>query len=149
MICPACNNNLTEINLDGILLDVCQDGCKGVWFDWFELKKFDEPHEKANLVLETGTPHPDVKIDHSKKRTCPRCQNIVMMKHFSSAKKEIEVDECGNCAGFWLDYGELHKIRNQFTSEAEKNKFTEEFAENLFKMNNAENVSNAINFINP
>jgi Zn-finger nucleic acid-binding protein len=45
MICPACGNVLQKLMIDDIQVDVCQGGCEGIWFDAYELKKFDEPHE--------------------------------------------------------------------------------------------------------
>ncbi len=113
-------------------MDVCQGGCGGIWFDNFELKKFDEPHEhigKALLDVETD---PHVTIDHEGKRPCPKCDGIKMMRHFFSIKKEVEVDECPGCGGFWLDEGELHHIRNQYQTEEEKEKATHQFFSELF-----------------
>ena len=46
--------------------------------------------------------------------------------------KEVEVDECQNCGGFWLDYGELGRIRSQYSSEEERKKAAEEYFEDLF-----------------
>ena len=45
--CPACGNNLTEKKFGEVTVDVCEGGCGGVWFDWFEFKKVDEPHERV------------------------------------------------------------------------------------------------------
>ena len=45
MKCPACSNEMTQVLVQDITLDVCEDGCGGIWFDWFELKRVDEPHE--------------------------------------------------------------------------------------------------------
>ena len=42
MKCPACENELTEKIFANVPLDVCEGGCGGVWFDWFELQKFDD-----------------------------------------------------------------------------------------------------------
>lgn len=37
---------------------------------------------------------------------CPRCgMELIEVKY-----KEVEVDECPNCRGFWLDAGEIEKI---------------------------------------
>ena len=47
---------------------------------------------------------------------------ITLMRHFFSVKREVEVDECPKCGGFWLDYGELGQIRGQFSSEEERKK---------------------------
>jgi Zn-finger nucleic acid-binding protein len=32
-------------------------------------------------------------------------------RHFFSAKRRVEVDQCPNCGGYWLDAGELNQIR--------------------------------------
>jgi Zn-finger nucleic acid-binding protein len=32
-------------------------------------------------------------------------------RHFFSAKRRVEVDQCPNCGGYWLDAGELALIR--------------------------------------
>ena len=45
MKCPACSNEMTQVLIKDIALDVCEDGCGGIWFDWFELNRIDEPHE--------------------------------------------------------------------------------------------------------
>lgn len=120
MKCPACDNNLHEVSLEGIVLDVCNDGCGGIWFDRFELKKLDEPHEFTDDSLLDLVVDPKVQVDHSKKRNCPKCENIVMRRYFFSAEQEVEVDECPKCAGFWLDEGELFQIRKQYNSEEER-----------------------------
>ena len=51
MKCPACSNRLQEMTVAGVTVDICKDGCGGIWFDNFEMKKFDEPHEPACLAL--------------------------------------------------------------------------------------------------
>jgi len=40
------------------------------------------------------------------------------MRHWFSVEREVEVDECPRCGGFFLDHGELATIRAQFPSEA-------------------------------
>jgi Zn-finger nucleic acid-binding protein len=134
MICPVCKNTLKEIDINSIKVDICENGCGGVWFDWLELKKVDEKHETDGLFLLDIPRNEDLVINHSAKRKCPRCEEeIIMLKHFSSIKKEIEIDECGNCGGFWLDAGELKKIRNQFETEADKNKAAKEYISDIFE----------------
>ena len=41
MICAACQGELSPLLVRGVTVDVCRDGCAGIWFDNFELKKFD------------------------------------------------------------------------------------------------------------
>jgi len=128
MQCPACSNELSRVDVNEIEVDVCKGGCGGVWFDGYEFKKFDEPHEHAGVDLLDVEIDPNTRVDHSKKRNCPRCENITMMRHYFSVKKEVEVDECGGCAGIWLDAGELAHIRSLFNSEEER----KEAAKNVF-----------------
>ena len=122
MICPACENELQDVQIEGITLDVCSNGCGGIWFDRFELQKMDESHEFTDEVLPDVEVSPQVTVDHTKKRNCPKCQNIVMMRHFFSPSKDVEIDECPKCAGFWLDDGELLAIRNQYNDEDARKK---------------------------
>ncbi len=123
MNCPVCNNTLTQVTIGNIELDVCKDGCGGIWFDRFELQKMDEPHEFTTEQLldvlgEDSQNKPD--IDTSKRLHCPKCQDVIMMRHFHSVKREVEIDQCPKCNGYWLDSGELFTIRQQFTTEEEK-----------------------------
>ena len=41
MKCPACENELTDKDVGGVTVDICNGGCGGLWFDNFEFKKFD------------------------------------------------------------------------------------------------------------
>jgi len=45
---------------------------------------------------------------------------MVMMKHFFSAKREVEIDDCPSCGGVLLDKGELAAIRKRFRTERER-----------------------------
>ena len=133
MKCPACENSLQEITVGGINVDVCKGGCGGIWFDRDEILKFDEPHESAGESLLDIERDESINVDHSAVRLCPKCEGIGMMRHFYSIKKEVEVDECANCGGFWLDPGELARIRQQFNSEEERKNATEEYFSKIFK----------------
>ena len=63
---------------------------------------------------------------------CPKCDDVVMMRHFFSVKKQVELDECPACAGVWLDCGELAKIRTLFDSEQQRHKAAEEYFSEVF-----------------
>ena len=162
MNCPACGNTLQEKTVGGVVVDVCQGGCGGIWFDNFEIQKFDEPHESAGEALLDIERDESVVVDHTKRFKCPVCEDIVMMRHFFSVKKEVEVDECPGCGGFWLDAGELSKIRNLFETEEERHKAAEEYfsevfggelasmeAENQDKLNKVLKISNMFRFLCP
>jgi len=144
-----------------VTLDVCEGGCGGIWFDNFELKKFDEPHESAGQELLEIERDESIIVDHTKRLKCPNCGTI-MMRHFFSVKKNVEVDECPGCAGFWLDAGELREIRSLFNTEEERHKaandyFMEVFgrelaeakAEDQEKLNRTRKIANMFRFICP
>ncbi len=132
MKCPACENILQEMTVGGVAVDVCKGGCGGIWFDNFELKKFDEPHEPAGEGILDIERDESLIVDHTKRLKCPKCDDIVMMRHFFSVKKGVEVDECPGCAGFWLDAGELRDIRGLFKTEEERHKAAKEYFEEVF-----------------
>jgi Zn-finger nucleic acid-binding protein len=122
--CPACGNPLSPVTAGAVTVDVCQGGCGGMWFDNRELKQFDEPTEDAGALLLQVATDPDLQLDPSRRRLCPKCDNMPLMRHFASVKRQVEVDECPNCAGLFLDRGELANIRGEFASEAEKKNAT-------------------------
>ncbi len=133
MECPACGNKLWQITVSDVELDVCKGGCGGIWFDNFELKKFDEPHESVGEELLNIERDESLVVDHEKRRKCPKCDDIIMMRHFFSTKKEVEIDECPQCGGFWLDSGELERIRNLFSNEEEKERAAKEYFSEVFR----------------
>jgi len=121
MNCPTCKQQLSQISIEDIQLDVCKDGCGGIWFDRFELQKMDESHEftDENLVELLSKNSPS-SFTTEEKRNCPKCDGIVMMLNFFSFKKEVKVDHCPKCAGYWLDDGELFAIRNEYKTKKER-----------------------------
>lgn len=138
MNCPACGNELTAKTINEVEVDVCDGGCGGIWFDAFELAKFDEAHEEASELLEV-TRDESVIVDRSKRYHCNRCKDIVMARHFFSVKHEVEVDECPGCNSIWLDGGELETIRGLFETEAARKEagyaqFAKEFGSELAAM---------------
>jgi uncharacterized protein len=162
MKCPACENELTEITAGEIKVDICKGGCGGVWFDWFELSKVDEPLEYAGEELLNVERNVDLALDFDRKRFCPRCEGMPMMRHFFSFKRQVTLDECPQCAGFWLDTGELTELRSLFPSEeqarAEAQKIFGELIENEFaaerqqtreKLEKARRFAHAFRFICP
>ena len=138
MQCPACGNELQAMTVKDVTVDVCKGGCGGIWFDNFELRKFDEPHESAGQALLQIEKDPNVQVDYDKKRNCPKCPDMVMMRHFFSAKRQVVVDECPACAGIWLDYGELGQIRREYSSEEERKRAAEEYFEDVLGADMAE-----------
>ena len=118
MKCPACFNELTGFHAGDLTVDVCQGGCGGIWFDAFELQKLDEERETAGESLLNVERDERLILDKARKRECPRCAGVKLHRHFFSAKRRVEVDQCPNCAGYWLDAGELALIRAERSQAA-------------------------------
>lgn len=162
MKCPVCGNPLQEITVADVTVDVCKGGCGGIWFDQFELKKFDEPHESAGQCLLEIERDESITVDRTKKLMCPKCDDVVMMRHFFSVKKQVEVDECPGCGGFWLDAGELPRIRSLFNTEQERHQAAQQYFSEIFgeqlnamkaksqaKLAKAQRIANIFRFICP
>lgn len=126
--CPACHRDMMKVYMPelGINIDVCADGCGGIYFDNREFKHFDEKHENIDQILNALQGKTFIEVDTTLPRTCPVC-GAKMVKNFSSIKRQIEVDECYSCGGKFLDNGELEKIRDEFNTEAERSDATMKF----------------------
>ncbi|MGM0607426.1 MAG: zf-TFIIB domain-containing protein [Candidatus Muiribacteriota bacterium] len=130
--CPACENDMTNLQVQDVTVDLCKNGCGGIWFDNYELEKFDEEHEHVDDDLLNISFDKKVKIDFSKKRECPRCNSIKLRKRFFSVRREIEIDECGMCGGIFLDRGELEEIRRLFKTEKDRKEAAKKMFNNMF-----------------
>jgi len=162
MKCPACGNQLQQMTAGDVTVEICKGGCGGIWFDSLEVKKFDEPHESAGEQLLEIERDDSMTVDHTKRLKCPKCGDIVMLRHFFSVKKQVEVDECPGCAGFWLDAGELGQIRGLFKTEEDRNRAADEYFKEVLgdklaamqagdeaELNQARRIANMFRFICP
>jgi len=120
MKCPACFNQLSQMTVGSVTVDVCRGGCGGIWFDAFELQRVDEPQESAGQWLLNIERDPSIHVDTVRKRDCPKCDGVKLKRHFFSPKRKVEVDQCPGCGGYWLDAGELEKIRDEMEEAAEE-----------------------------
>ena len=116
--CPACGKEMKKVYMkeQGIYLDVCLDGCGGIYFDNREYKKFDEKHEDISPLLEAFEGKTFKKVSESDTIICPICHQE-MVKHIASAKYEIQIDDCYSCGGIFLDHSELDRIRSEYVNE--------------------------------
>ncbi|PYL24354.1 MAG: hypothetical protein DMF44_05390 [Verrucomicrobia bacterium] len=117
MKCPVCGKEMVTENF-GVNVDVCENGCKGIWFDQGELMMLDEKNEGLGAALEAALRYPRNNDGQRGPIKCPKC-GIPMHTHKYERDKEVNVDECYNCGGFFLDSGELTDIRNNYMSDAE------------------------------
>ncbi len=108
--CPACGNEMLKIYIpsEKIYVDICTDGCGGIFFDNRELDKFDDACEDYTEIAEALKSMGYVKIDDSVTRICPAC-GAKMVKNGEVGG--VIIDVCNICGGKFLDNGELEKIR--------------------------------------
>jgi Zn-finger nucleic acid-binding protein len=107
MNCPACKNTLREKAAGGMTLDICYGGCGGIWFDAVELQGV-TARAAASLHTIWQIPHSDVKL--TEPRFCPRCAGRVLDRKWFSNARQVEIDQCPQCGGIWLDAGEFTRI---------------------------------------
>ena len=130
MKCLRCDQDLKTLMNGNVEVDVCMDGCGGIWFDTAELKKMNEKHEVTpEFLKELGHARRNL-VDKKERLTCPKCE-AKMLRHFHSTRKEVEIDQCSQCYGHWLDGGELQKVINQYSTQEDRLKETQQFFEKL------------------
>ena len=135
MKCPVCTNKLTQMDLSGIKVDACDQGCGGIWFDKFELLKFRNlKAAKSEQSLEIQLA-PNLKLPELDQLVCPICAPQKMLRRFSSFKRQIHIDECPNCAGVWLDHKELTGVVEEFASPADQLQQTEQYVDQRLREN--------------
>lgn len=100
----------------GTVLDECPQ-CGGIWFDEGELKRCQAAGSFAYLEMEAAA-HPSVlPVDTSESgRTCPNCDTRLSSYNYLYTS-EIELDECDDCFGVWVQDGELQKMADFLASE--------------------------------
>ena len=130
MNCSVCGKLMVEEDFGGVRVDVCRNGCKGIWFDWQELIRLDENNEGVGNALEEALKSPRVNEAEREQLQCPRC-GIPMHAHKYGRAKEVNVDECYACGGFFLDSGELRQIRDNFMSDEEREAYVQKLLDEI------------------
>jgi len=122
MQCPACKNEMTEQDFGAAMVDVCVDGCWGMWFDWKEIAQLDEEHEGVGDALEKAlNAKPQKKHTNREPINCPKCKKP-MKSHIYKDTQGVLVNECYICGGFFLDAGQLRAIRDSLKNRKDKEK---------------------------
>jgi Zn-dependent protease with chaperone function/Zn-finger nucleic acid-binding protein len=103
MKCPSCDQpSLVEtMTRGGVLVDVCKT-CKGVWLDRGEVFFFSRKPPELEQLLESAATDSAPSSRH-----CPRCQVNLVEEPF--LRRDLIVDHCPECEGYWFDSGELQK----------------------------------------
>jgi Zn-finger nucleic acid-binding protein len=109
--CPRDSSPLARLRIGGVDADVCEQ-CGGIWLDNFELARFESPADAMGDALVAHlSQFPSPLLDHSRRLHCPRHPDAVMMRRPFSATTRVQIDQCPDCGGLWLDADELAAIR--------------------------------------
>ena len=154
---------MTTRTVGTLQVDVCDGGCGGIWFDHYELRKVDEIAESAGEDLLNVRRDPGVVVDPTERYRCPRATTgAILMRHFWSVRRDVTLDECAECGGFFLDAGELGRIRDEFDTEAERHAAADAYfkevvdplldakrAETAAELERAQKFAHAFRFLTP
>lgn len=110
--CPRTSSALVALRIGGVDTDVCED-CGGLWLDRQELARFEQPSDAfGDALVAHLRQFPAALLDHSVRLRCPRHPGTVMLRRRYSQRIAVEIDECPECGGLWLDADELGAIRD-------------------------------------
>lgn len=129
--CPACGKIMEKVFIksEGINIDICTDGCGGIFFDNREFDSFNEDNEDVSAIEEKLKGKTFAPVDEEQVRICPACGGK-MVKNTSKVNGDVVVDDCYICGGKFLDYSELNKIRAEYVND---NSRTDSAMEYLYK----------------
>jgi Zn-finger nucleic acid-binding protein len=110
--CPRCSQDMDSVDIGEIRLDVCTS-CRGIWFDADELGRVVSMDAMTLSALpfygDLQAAADDSAWEHPP-AFCPRCSSALTAERLDKDLSVI-VDLCPNEHGFWLDQGELHRIK--------------------------------------
>jgi Zn-finger nucleic acid-binding protein len=119
MNCPACKNPLQPKNAGADLaLDICYGGCGGIWFDSKELERASASAPAATTLHSIWQLSPN-NAQSTRVRSCPRCPDQLLERRWFSETKSVEIDQCPQCRGVWLDAEEFSKIYDELKATRE------------------------------
>lgn len=111
LVCPACGEGMTKVYMHdtGVNVDICLDGCGGIFFDNRELEKVDEARENAFEILDAIKGKTFKSVSQSVQRICSVCKTPMLK--MGAKTGGVEIDVCPVCGAKFLDNGELQQIR--------------------------------------
>ena len=123
--CPACGKPMKKVFIpsEKINIDICTEGCGGIFFDNREFDKFNEQNEDISVIIEELQNKTFESVNTEATRNCPVC-GMKMVQNKTSINGEILVDDCYGCGGKFLDYAELEKIRAEFATDNDRSRAT-------------------------
>ena len=118
--CPACGKEMSKIFIKNksINIDICDNGCGGIYFDNQEIQEFSEYDDDISEIQKALEGKQFSPANMSLTRICPNCK-IPMVRTKANG---IPIDTCYNCGGIFLDYGEFENVRTHFIKRHKKAK---------------------------
>lgn len=109
--CPACKQKMEKVYIPslGLDIDICTDGCGGIFFDENNFNRFYD-HTECIDEISNYTDGFYAPANQHLKRQCPEC-GLDMTKSMVN-NNSIEVDVCNNCGGIFLEKEELERFKN-------------------------------------
>ncbi len=124
---------LQAVHVGNVEIDICPE-TGGIWFDRFEIKKFDETHEDLSELL-MALPKNPKPPEVLQQRRSPRHPEAIMQQvpyGPKGANGVLTIDKCPICAGIWLDHQEIQKIRELYPTEKDKKAAVDNFVNTAF-----------------
>lgn len=110
--CPACGNKMKKVFIPsaGVNVDICVDGCGGIYFDRKEIQHFQKGNDKSyNEIKKELSEKIFTPVNQNETRVCPVCAAKMVKTKIQGLN--VEIDTCYSCGGIFLDNGELELIR--------------------------------------
>ncbi|PLX20856.1 hypothetical protein C0584_03665 [Candidatus Parcubacteria bacterium] len=150
-MCPNCNILMDEVLISShykvnIPIDQCSR-CGGLWFDELEHLRADHDEHKKFAKFDQEKFRGGFEINS--KLLCPRDGQELRVLEDDYFTKEVEVEYCEKCYGFWFNSGEFETFQKQrkkklgVVSKTKKDNLEEQ----LEAMFMAESVANKYNTI--
>ncbi|MBW3564616.1 MAG: zf-TFIIB domain-containing protein [Acidobacteria bacterium] len=114
MRCPIDSSVLVIREIDGVNVHVCPAD-DGMYLERGELNRLAEP-SSGDLEFSTVDLDSLEHQDTQGKRECPADPGTEMVKVEFNILSNIILDYCEKCRGFWIDQGELARIRQSVDS---------------------------------
>ena len=111
LTCPACGCEMTKVFIPdkGINIDVCANGCGGIFLDNQEIQEFSTETDNIEDIKEILAGKNFMPVDETQQRICPSC-NTPMVK---TSAFGVQIDSCYKCGGIFLDNGEFEQIKKK------------------------------------
>jgi Zn-finger nucleic acid-binding protein len=114
MICPSCQEALVERRVDALLIDCCV-GCGGLWFDREKIRTHLsdtlDAHGKPGVLAAIRTVRPTPT-----NLKCPVCRHTWLK---SIKPYGVEVEQCPQCLGVFLERGEIEAVAERAVADPE------------------------------